>query len=144
MTTCVLSKSVNLDLSPESRIDVTDEQAKLIEAGKLTLTKDVTCTNEDVSPINCTSYKICVRVGSHFLGAVGTCAPDNFNPKTLQCDPGYVCPQCTNAGFSCLSSSSFSYCSDALEVVVNNVICPTAHYCNKVCQHPCTKFVQNC
>jgi len=115
LTTCVLSKSVNLDLSPESHIDVTDEQTKLIEAGKLTLTRNVTCTVQGVSPINCTSYKICVSVGvGQYIGAEGTCAPDNFNPNTQQCDPRYVCPQCTKAGFSCLSGSSFRYCSDTL------------------------------
>ena len=145
LTTCVLSNSADFDLSPESEIDVAVEQAKLRDITHLTLSRAVDCTIEGVFAINCTSYKVCMDAGGgKYIGAEGTCTTDNFNPDTLRCDPNYVCPQCTKAGFTCLSDTSFRYCSDALEVVVNNVICPTNHYCNEICKHPCIKFVYNC
>lgn len=141
----MLSKSANLDLSPESQIDVAVEHAKLINTGKLILSRAVNCTDEGVFPISCTNYKVCLPTGGErYIGAEGTCAPNTFNPITLQCDPNYVCPQCTKADFICLSNTSFKYCSDALVVVVDNVICPAEHYCNEVCKHPCTKFLYNC
>lgn len=141
----MLSKSADVDLSPESQIDVAIEELKLRNTGKLILSRAVNCEGQGVFPMNCTSFKVCFDVGGgNYIGAEGTCAPDNFNPNILQCDPNYVCPQCTKAGFICLSDTSFTYCSDAPEVVVNNVICPTDHYCNQICKHPCIKFLPNC
>ena len=141
----MLSKSADLDLRPENQTAVAVEQAKLINRGKLILSRAVNCTAEGVFVINCTSYRLCVYVGSgNYIGAEDTCAPYNFNPTTQQCDPNYVCPKCTKPGFFCLSNYSFTCCSDALVVVVHNVTCPADHFCNEHCKLPCTKFVVNC
>lgn len=141
----MFSKSANLDLIPESQIDVAIEEGKLINPGKLILSRGVNCSSEGVTPINCTNYKLCFGTGNgNYLGAEGTCAPYNFNPTNKTCDPNYVCPKCTRAGFTCLSNNAFMYCSDALEIIVSDVICPTDHYCNNICKYPCTKFIQNC
>jgi hypothetical protein len=140
----VFSKSASLDLIPVSQIDVAIKQGKLINLGKLILSRAVNCTEPGIFPIECTNYKLCYATEEGYLGAEGTCAPENFNPFTLMCDSNYDCPQCTKAGFTCPSNSTFTYCSDALEVITYNVTCPTDHFCNKVCQHPCTKFLQNC
>jgi len=145
LTVCVLSKSADLDLRPESQTAVAVEQAKLINRGKLILSRAVNCTGEGAFPINCTDYKVCYPVGGGlYIGAVDTCAPYNFNPNTLRCDPNYVCPICTKPGFICLSGNSFTCCSDALVVIVHNVTCPSDHFCNEHCKLPCTKFVINC
>jgi hypothetical protein len=134
-----------LDLIPESQIDVAIKQGKLINPGKLILSRAVTCTTPGVFKINCTNYKLCYDVGAgNILGAEGTCAPDNYNPSTQSCDSSYVCPQCTAAGFTCLTNTTFIYCSDVLEIIVENVMCPADHYCNRVCKLPCTKLIQNC
>jgi hypothetical protein len=142
----VVSKSANLDLTPDSQTAVAVEQKKLTNTGNLIVSRAVTCTAEGVSAINCTSYKVCIHVGGGvYMGAEDTCpVQQNFNPRTLRCDPNYVCPQSNQAGFICLSNTSFAYFSDALDVIVSNVNCPPNHFCNKACQHPCTKFVYNC
>ena len=141
----MLSISANFDLSPESEIDFVIEQAKLRNTRNLIVSVGADCTAEGLFVINCTSFKMCVDVGGgKFIGTEATCALGNFNPSALHCDTDYVCPQCTKAGFVCLSDSSFRYCSDASEVVVNNVTCPTDHHCNEVCKHPCIKFIYNC
>ena len=145
MTTFVLSRSANGDFSPGRQIDVEAEHAKLIKTGKLIQSSAANCTAQGAFPINCTHYKVCFNVGGGvFIGAIGTCAPDNFNPNTQQCDPNYVCPQCTKAGFTCLSITSFRYCSDALELIIDSATCPADHFCNEICKYPCTKNVVNC
>jgi hypothetical protein len=128
LTTFVLSNSANFDLNPESEIDVAVEKAKLRNTEQLSLTTTVDCTATGVFAINCTSYKVCVYVGWRFIGVEATCLLEwNFNPVTLLCDPGYDCTQCTREGFICLTNTSFTLCSDALEVVVRNVTCPHNH-----------------
>jgi hypothetical protein len=141
----VLSISANFDLRPENEIDFVIEKAKLGNIENLFLSEGADCAAEGLFVFNCTSFKLCVDIGGgNLIGVEGTCIQYNFNPSTLQCDPDYDCPQCTKAGFICLSDTSFRYCSDAPEVVVNNVTCPTDHYCNEVCKHPCIKFLYNC
>jgi hypothetical protein len=142
----VLSKSVNLDLIPENQTDFAFEQTKLRNTGKLTLSRAVSFKAEGIFPINCARYKVCVAVGGeNYIGAEATCPlQQNFNPDSKQCDPDYICPGRNQAGFICLSNTSFTYFSDALEVIVSNVICPPNHFCNKVCKHPCIQFLYNC
>ena len=141
----MLSNWAIVDLSPESEIDFVIEKAKLRNIGNIIPSTGADCKAEGLFVINCTSFEVCVAVGGGiFFGAEATCALGNFNPSALQCDPDYVCPQCTKAGFICLSHTSFRYCSDVPEVVVNNVTCPTNHYCNEVCKHPCLKSLNNC
>jgi len=134
----VLSNAANWDLGPKGQIDVAVEEENLINTLKLTLTRDVTCTATAAFPYNCTSYKVCIDVGGEFLGAIGTC-PDqqNFNPNTLRCDPDYDCTPCTREGFICLTDTSFTLCSDTLEVVVRNVTCPSNHCCHEAHRLPC-------
>jgi len=145
LTTCVFSKSANLDLIPESQIDVAVEKGKLMNTGKLILSRAVNCKSTGAFPINCTNYRLCYDIGAGiFVEAEGSCAPKNFNPLAQMCDSNYNCPPCTKAGFTCLSNSTFTYCSDALEVIASNVLCPTDHFCNKVCQYPCIKYIKNC
>ena len=139
LTTFVLSNTANWDLSPESQIDVAVEQANLRNKGKLSLTRDDTCTATGVLAINCTSYRLCVDVGSgNYLGAELTCLEQQyFNPNTLQCDPDYDCTPCTREGFFCLTNTSFTLCSDVLKVVVRNLTCPSNHYCHEAYRLPC-------
>ena len=140
VTTCVLSNSANFDLSPESGIDVAVEQAKLRDITHLTLSRAVDCSIEGVFAINCTSYKVCASEGGKYIGAEGTCpGQDKFNPDTKQCDPEYTCPQCNREGFMCLTNTSFTLCTDALEIVVKNVICPHNHCCHEAYRLPCMK-----
>ena len=141
----MLSKSADLDLRPENQTAVAVEQAKLINTGKLILSRAVNCTAAGVFAINCTNYKVCYAVGGGlYIGADDTCAPYNFNPNTKVCDPTYICPQCTKKGFICLSDNSFTFCSDALVVIVHNVTCPPEHFCNEHCCLPCTNSVLYC
>ena len=141
----MLSNTANWDLSPESQIDVVVEQAKLRNTGKLSLTRDVACTAAGAFVINCTSYKLCVNVGGNLIGAVGTCDEGvNFNPSTLECDPHYDCPPCTREGFFCLTNTSFTLCSDTLEIVVKNVTCPPNHCCHEAHRLPCMNKVNTC
>jgi len=137
----VLSKSANLDFSPEFQTVFTVEQAKLRNTAELTLSRAVTCTYAGVFPISCTSYRVCYDVGGeNYIEVEGTCqVPQNFNPHTLQCDPEYDCITCTREGFMCLTNTSFTLCSDALEVVVNNVTCPYNHFCHEAYRLPCMK-----
>ena len=146
LTTCILSESANLDLSPGNQTDAVFEQVKLRYAGRLTLSRAVTCTVEGATAINCTHYEVCLNVGGGvLLGAEGECVPpQNFNPYTNQCDATFQCPECTGAGFFCPTSTSFTYCSDAPVVVVRNIQCPAQHYCNRVCKHPCLINIVNC
>lgn len=139
LTTFVLSNSANWNLSPESQIDVSVEQAKLINTEKLTLTRAVYCTADGVFAINCTGYRLCIEVREGiYIGAEGTCPePNNFNPYTKQCDPDFDCTPCTREGFICLTNTSFTLCSDTLEVVVRNVTCPSNHCCSKAHRLPC-------
>ena len=138
LTTFVLSKSANWDLSAESQMDVTVEQAKLINTGRISLTIDVNCTEQGIFPINCTSYQVCIDMGDEFLGAIGTCQePRKFNPDNNRCDPDYVCQPCSREGFICLTDTSFTLCSDTLNVVVRNVTCPSDHCCNEAHRLPC-------
>jgi len=134
----VLSNSANWDLSSKSQIDVAVEQAKLINTGNLTLTRDVTCITQGIFPYNCTSYRLCYDVGGSYFEVIGTC-PDqqNFNPDTLRCDPDYDCTPCTREGFICLTNTSFTLCSDTLNVVVRNVTCPSNHCCHEAHRLPC-------
>lgn len=139
MTTFVLSNSANLDLSPESQIRILLEEAKLRDIGHITLSSAVSCTAEGIFLVNCTSFKVCIRIGrEEYIGAEGTCPEQqNFNPDIHQCDPYYVCTPCTREGFMCLTNTSFTLCSDALEVVVRNVTCPYNHCCNEAYRLPC-------
>jgi len=140
LTTCVLSDSANFDLSPESEIDVAVEKEKLRNTGQLSLTTTGDCTAAGIFAINCTSYKVCVSLGWKYIGVEATCLLEwNFNPVTLLCDPGYVCTQCTREGFMCLTNTSFTLCSDALEVVVKNITCPNNHCCHEAYRLPCMK-----
>jgi hypothetical protein len=134
----MLSNSASFDLSPESEIDVAVEQAKLRNLAHLILSRTVSCTDEGVFAINCTSYLLCAYVGGRYIGAEGTCpAEQKFNPNTKQCDPEYTCPQCTREGFMCLTNTSFTLCTDALEIVVKNVTCPHNHCCHEAYRLPC-------
>jgi hypothetical protein len=146
LTKCVLSKSANFELIPENQTAVTVDQEKLSYTGELTLFRSVICTAAGVFAINCTSYRLCVSLGGgDYIGAEATCpAGQNFNPGTLQCDATYVCPPVLQAGFVCVDSTSFTYYSDALEVIVRGVTCPANHFCNSVCRHPCTRYIYNC
>jgi len=139
LTTFVLSNSANLDLGPEVQTAFEVEQEILRNVGGLTLSRDVSCTSDGVFPINCTSYRVCYDVGGgRYLGGESTCqVPQNFNPRTLQCDPEYDCITCTREGFMCLTNTSFTLCSDALEVVVKNVTCPSNHCCHEAYRLPC-------
>ena len=134
----MLSNSANFDLSPESEIDVAVEQAKLRDITHLTLSRAVDCSIEGVFVINCTSYKVCGYVGGNYIGFEATCPEqEKFNPDTLLCDPEYTCPQCTREGFMCLTNTSFTLCSDALEIVVKKVTCPYNHCCHEAYRLPC-------
>jgi hypothetical protein len=138
LTTFVLSNSAKLDLGPEFQTAFEVEEETLRIVGGLILSRAVTCTSQGVSAINCTSYKVCIKVNDRYLEAEGTCEkPQNFNPRTRQCDSKYVCPNCTREGFMCLTNTSFTLCSDALEVIVNNVTCPYNHCCHEAYRLPC-------
>lgn len=145
LATCVLSKSVKLDLIPGNQTALSVEQEKLINTGNLILSRAVDCKAQGVSAISCIKYKVCIDIGGGiYMGAVGTCPVQQyFNPVSLQCDPNYVCLH-HQPGFICLSSTSFTYFSDTQEVIVSNITCPPNHFCNKLCKHPCIKFVYNC
>ena len=81
----MLSKSANLDINRGRQTDVAVEHAKLINTGKLILSRAATCTAEDPFPINCTNYIVCFGLGGgNYIVAEGICATDKFNPNTLQ------------------------------------------------------------
>jgi hypothetical protein len=141
LTSCALSMSANLDLRPEGQTDSAIEQAKLINTGGLILSRAVNCSAPGIFPIDCTNYRVCYQLmPGEFLGAEGKCLNDqNFNPYTLQCELNYECTTCTREGFMCLTNTSFTLCSDALEVIVNNVTCPYNHRCHEAYRLPCIK-----
>jgi hypothetical protein len=146
LTTFVLSNSADLDLSPESQIVLAVEQAKLSYMGELTLSRYVNCVAAGVFAINCTSYRVCLDVGGGiYIEAEVTCpTQQNFNPGIKLCDPDYVCPSCRREGFMCLTNTSFTLCSDAKEVVVWNVTCPSNHCCHEAYKLPCMSEKLTC
>ena len=144
VATSVLSNSAQLKLSAENQTEVTLRYRELVKKGLFTENRSVTCTDAGLHMIDCTTFKVCVLQAGVLIGAKDTCAPLNFNPTTLECDPNYVCPPCTQAGFICLTNRSFRYCASAGVVVVNTQLCPSGYYCNNKCGHPCLNLVQNC
>lgn len=145
LATCVLSDSVQLQLSADNQTEVASRYRDLVHQIGLTLSGDVICTAQGVTQLDCTTFKVCVSQGGILVGAIGKCYPSNFNPNTLQCDPNYVCPPCEKAGFICLNNNrSFRFCGGPNLVIINNQDCPTGYYCNEKCSLPCLNRVLDC
>jgi hypothetical protein len=145
LATCVLSNSAQLQLRTENQTEVASRYRDLVNERGLILSKDVTCTAQGVTPIGCTSFKVCAFQGGVLVGAIGKCYPENFNPNTQRCDPAYVCPPCKKAGFICLkNNAAFRLCAGPDIVVVQEQDCPSGFYCNEKCSLPCLDQVQNC
>ena len=135
-----------LEIRAENAIDITAEYAELFKGGLVPLTANTRCTFAGVFPINCTSYVVCVSVNGGFLGAEGTCpSQQNFDPCTKQCSSSYVCPpSCTEPGFICHTSTSFTLCAAAGIAVVRNQTCPIGYFCNQKCTFACVDNIANC
>jgi hypothetical protein len=144
--TCVLSMAAKLELTADNATDVTANYVELFGDGVITLRADTSCKCAGVFAINCTSYLVCVAVNRDFIGAEGTCPPEqNFDPYTKQCSSTYVCRQsCTAPGFICHKSTSFTLCAAAGVAVVKNQACPRGYYCNQKCTSPCLDNISNC
>jgi hypothetical protein len=144
LAACVLSNSTQLQLSAENQTEVASGYGDLLNQRGLTPSKEVTCTAVGLTPLSCTSFKVCVSQNGVLVGAIGKCYPDNFNRKTLRCDPNYVCPPCEDVGFICLNNRSFRLCGGPDIVIVKSQDCPTGFYCNEKCKQPCLNLVQDC
>jgi hypothetical protein len=145
LATCVLSNSAQLQLSAENQTEIASRYRDLVNQRQLFLPGDVPCTAAGVTPIGCTSFKVCALQNGILVGAIGKCYPDNFNPNTLRCDPDYVCPPCANAPFICLNNNrSFRLCGGPGVVIVKEQACPSGYFCNEKCSQPCLNRVQDC
>ena len=146
LTTCVLLVVATLEIRAENAPDVTAEYAELFKNEEVTLKADSRCTSTGVFAINCKSYLVCAAVNGGFLGAEGTCpSKQNFDPFMKQCSSSYVCTQsCTEQGFICPTSTSFTLCAAAGVPVVKNRACPIGYFCNQKCSFPCVCNIANC
>jgi hypothetical protein len=138
--------TTKLELTADNATDVTAQYAELFNDGLLTLREHTSCKCAGVFAINCTSYLVCVAVNGGYIGAEGTCEPQqNFDPFRKQCSHSYVCePSCTAPGFICHERKSFTLCAAAGVVVVKNHPCPSGYYCNQKCTVPCLNSISNC
>jgi hypothetical protein len=145
LATCVLSNSAELQLSAENQTEFASLFRDLVKERKFILSKDVSCTKEGYTAIDCTTYKLCTTISGTLLGVIAKCYPYNFNPVDLKCDPNYVCPPCTTVGHVCLkNNSAFRLCGDGGTVLIIEEVCPTNYFCNVKCTNPCTKSVPEC
>ena len=146
LSTCVVLMAATLEIRDENATDIAAEYAELLKSGLVPLTANTRCKSTGVFPINCTSYLVCVAVNGGFLGAEGTCpSQQNFDPCTKKCSSYYLCPlSCTEPGFICPTSASFTLCAAPGTAVVKNQTCPTGYFCNQKCAFPCVDSIVNC
>jgi hypothetical protein len=137
--------SAQLELRTENASDVTVQYAELFNTGVVTLAANASCKCAGVFAINCTSYLVCAAVNGGFIGAEATCpSQQNFNPTTKQCSSSYACQSCTEAGFFCPTTTSFTLCAAAGVEVISKQSCPTGYYCNTKCTSPCLNYIPTC
>jgi hypothetical protein len=143
---CVLLMAASLELNAENTPDVLAEYSQLFNSGLVTLTDYPSCTRQGAFAINCTSYRVCLAVKGRFLGAERTCpSQQNFNPVKKECSSSYVCqPSCTEPGFICPSSTSFTLCAAAGIPIAENYKCQTGYLCNQKCTFPCVDTIAKC
>jgi hypothetical protein len=146
LATYVLLMAATLEIGAENASDVTVEYAELFKSAEVTSRANASCTSAGVFAINCTSYLVCAPINGGFMGAEGTCPPQqNFDPFTKQCSFSYVCPpSCTAPGFICHTSTSFTLCAAAGVAVVKNQTCPIGYFCNQKCIFPCVCNIGYC
>jgi hypothetical protein len=146
LATCVLTMTAKWELTADNATDVAAKYAEMFNDGLVNLREYTSCKCEGVFAINCSSYLVCLAVNGGYIGAEGTCQPQqNFDPFTKQCSSSYDCqPSCTGPGFVCHKSTSFTLCAAAGVVVVKNQSCPTGYYCNQKCTSPCLNNISNC
>jgi hypothetical protein len=144
LAACILLTTAKLELTADNATYVTANNAELFKNGVVTLAASKSCRSAGVFVIDCNSYLVCAAVGG-FVGAEGTCPPhQKFDPVNFECSSSYVCPTCTEAGFFCHNSISFTLCAGPGIEIATNQRCPSGYYCNDKCSNPCLNDITAC
>lgn len=145
LATCMMLGFAQLEISAGKTPDFAVQYARLRNTGVATLTANVSCTTAGVSVISCTSYQLCINVGTGLIGAIYTCpTPLKLDPSTYNCSSTYVCPTCPALGFICPTLTTFTLCDATGVPYASNTSCPTNYYCNQKCSSQCLNHIPDC